>query len=252
MACAQARLKNGSRYFTVCLYDPFGNISGQFRSNVLSPIASASVRSTSSLQNATDQPAISSSLSNSTTTEPSDCDWPTLADVSSDKPSDVPSDLISKLSASNPSVGNSFTSNTTSQNPPESELPNEATLNVSPQGLPNEPNEPPRPSTLVKPILNKSYRLSPGMLVKLKNLNRRKLDASADRNAGADDKPDKLEASASELNTFIKLNTISPTLDTMEISNLISRKNESSSVSATQTEPTTSVGDDLWTTTRPL
>lgn len=258
------------------MYDPFGNISGQFRSNVLPPIAPiatanvrpesakpvndqlASIKPTSSPQNTTDRPTISSSTPSSTTTEAGDCEWPSMDEVFGDKPTDVPRDLISNPPTSNPSTSDSTASNSTTSNisnnnatnpnPPESELPNEATLNVSPQGLPNEPNEPPRPSTLVKPILNKRYRLSPGMLVKLKNLNRLRLDASADRNAGLDDK---LEASASELNTFIKLNTI-PTLDTMEISNLISRKNETNSRTPAQTEPTASVSDDFSTTTRPL
>lgn len=262
VACAQARLKTGSRYFSVCLYHPFGNISGQFRSNVLPPIMAANRPIGNSENVTTNQPTIGSSSFQSTTSKPTstESDWSVSPNAI---PNAIPNvspnvsladGVIGVTNEDSSSENHSFSSSTDNPNgnpignpissPPESELPNEATLNVSPQ---ESPNDQPRPITLVKPILNKSYRLSPGMLIKLKNLNKLKFDASSDKNATA---VDKIEASASELNTFIKLNTISPTLDTMEISNLISRKNETtSSAPTTETKPSL---DDLWTTTRPL
>lgn len=131
------------------------------------------------------------------------------------------------------------TSNSSSSSSSEVEL-HEATLDA-------DPNQPP-PRSLVKPILNKA-RLSPGMLVKLKNLNRRK-SQSNERNVDKVTTDDKLEASASELNTFVQHNTISPTLNTIEISNLIKR-NETLNVA--QPVPTTiNSNDDLVTTLRSL
>lgn len=79
------------------------------------------------------------------------------------------------------------------------------------------------------------------MLVKLKNqMNKRKLEALNEKRS-----EDNLEASASELNLFVKLNKISPSLDTGEISNTIQRiKNDTlnsilTSSSSTRFETTT-------------
>ena len=212
-ACAQARLKTGSRYYTVCTYDPFGNVVGQFRSNVLPPLA---IAVNSSINSTTDRTTTINILT-TTTQKPTTTTY--IAFFSS-------------------------TQNNSTTNDQNADL-HEATLNVSPQELPNADLT--RPSTLVKPILNKSYRLSPGMLVKLKNLNKRKLESNT-KNVD-----DKVEASASELNLFIKSNTISPTMNIMEISNLIKRKNETyATIYSTETKAPVLNNDDLLTTIRSL
>lgn len=207
-ACAQAKLKNGSRYFTVCLYDPFGNISDQFRSNVLPPIAKRLINN--EFVNITKEITKNQPIQTASSTT----SGASLISTNESNELNTTAKTIT-FSTSSIDYNKPLTSFNTGVH--------ETNSNILPQILAiNEP----RPSSLVKPILNKSYYLSPGMLMRLKNLNKPKPELNGQNLPKAT--VDKLVASASELDLFIESNTIPPSPDTDEISSLIERKNDTS------------------------